>query len=173
MKTHLWLRTISFFPGWFLMARKFPEKYLFWNCTALGYILNKRSCLSFFSNFCTLLQGWWIAISKLNLCLIPCILTHVSRKWTQNFWGIWSWVTSPQLIGSWLLACMKSWRWYRSATERFFLIQSMLPSLHVGRILVDHLFYLDWWAKFQLFLSLQLHRKHRHCFGGNILERLW
>ena len=75
----------------------------------------------FFYTFRTLLWSWWITIRKLNPCFITFIITHVSGKWTPKSWVIWSWVRLSQLIGSWLLACMKSWRWNRAATERFFL----------------------------------------------------
>ena len=67
----------------FLMAQTFPENICFLNLYSFG-IKSWEKKLSFFWTFCTLLWGWWIAIRKLNLCLIPLILTHVSLKWTPK-----------------------------------------------------------------------------------------
>ena len=94
--------------------------------------LRKEAVLVFFEFF-TLLQSWRIAIKKLNLCIIPCILTHVSRKWTPKNWVIWSWVRFSQFIGSWLLACMKYWIWDRAATGCFFLDSVAASSTACGK----------------------------------------
>ena len=57
-------------------------------CTCSDFILTpyRRSC-NFSTTSHTLLWSWWIATSKLYLCFITWILTHVSRKTTPNIFS--------------------------------------------------------------------------------------
>ena len=91
MKIHLWLTIVTFSPDLFLMAWEFP-KNLSLNLHRFGINSWEMKLSCFFVAFHTLLRIWWIAISKLIIFIIFCILTHES------------WKSSPKLLSHMIMS---------------------------------------------------------------------